>query len=320
MPLLVRRTLEVPPDQGDGGTPTTPEPTRLINLTWTSPNGESLGLMMEGNGAGVHVLSGIDGLGAAPRAVTTQPLATGGSALRWSHVDQRMITLPLHIQAPTNPELVELKRRVISAFLATTPAAGVPTPGTLRVTRSDGTWREIGAVYMDGLGGADETSLSPYVDRAVLQLLCPDPWFYGASSVAADFTTSTTLRNYLNPYETLSTGRTLGEVTVSVTSDVAVSPVWEVTGPATTVTVRYASGGPGWTYGAISAGRTITVDVERYTVTDETGANRISGIGWPTSTLFRLNPGPNALLISITGGVDGTSSVRLSYRPRWESA
>ena len=317
MPLLVKPTIEVPP--GTGGPGDTPgDPARLINLAWTSPSGDMLPLMTEG--PGVHILAGIDGLGAAPRSLTFQPLATGGSLPRWSHVDQRLITLPLHIQALTNPALVALKRRVIRAFTATTPAAGVPVPGTLRVTRADGTWREIEAIYLDGLGGADETTLSPTIDRAVLQLVAPDPWFYGASSVAAEFTTTTILRNYLNPYETVSTGRTLGPVEVVVTSDVAVSPVWEITGPATSVTVRYEPNGPGFTYGAIAAGRIITVDVENYTVTDETGANRIGGIGWPTSTLFRLNPGANNLTISITGGVDGVSKVRLSYRPRWESA
>ena len=316
MPLLVKPVTAAPPDQGGGGGE--PGPVRLINLMWTSPTGDMLPLMTEGNG--VHVLAGIDGLGAAPRALTFQPLATGGSMARWSHVDQRLITLPLHMQAAANADLVALRRRVIKAFTDTTPAAGVPQPGVVRVSRSDGTWREIEAIYLDGLGGADETTLSPTIDRAVLQLVAPDPWFYGVSTVAAEFTTNTVLRNYLSPYETVSTGRTLGPVEVEVTSDVAVSPVWEITGPATSVTVRYDPTGPGFTYGAIAAGRVITVNVEDYTVTDETGANRISGIGWPTSVLFRLNPGPNSLLISITGGVDGVSKVRLSYRPRFESA
>jgi hypothetical protein len=294
------------------------ETTGLINLVWTSPTGQTLPLMSEGEG--VHVLSGIDGLGAAPRVLTLQPLATGGSVARWSHVDQRLITLPLHLQAANNQELVALRREVVSAFLSTTPAAGVPAAGTLRVTRSDSTWREIQAVYMDGLSGADETTLSPTVDRAVLQLVCPDPWWYGDREVAAEFTDATVDRNYLSPYETISTGRTLGAVLVEVSSDAAVSPVWTITGPAQSVTVRYATAGPGWTYGSIAAGRSVTIDVEKYTVTDDTGASRIDNIAWPSSSLFQLNPGNNNLLVSITGGQDATSAVRLAYRPRWEAA
>lgn len=315
MPLLVRPIALTP---GGPRTPPTAEPATLINLLWTAPDGTDLPLMSTGNG--VHVLAGIDGLGAAPRSITMQPLATGGAVARWSHASERLITLPLHLQAETNADLVELRRTVTAAFLSTAPAAGVPIPGTLRVTRSDGTWRETKAIYMDGLGGQDETSLSPHVDRCVLQLIAPDPWWYGGSSVALEFADTTTSRNYLAPYETVSTGRTLGGVTVNVNSDAAVSPVWTITGPAQSTTVRYESNGPGWTFGAIAPGGEITIDVEKYTVTDETGASRIGNIAWPTSSLFQLNPGPNRLLVSITAGQSGVSKVRLEYRPRWEAA
>lgn len=319
MPLLVK-PLAVPTEPPVVVTPPGPTPaTRYISLRFTSPNGDSIGLSDPSDVAGIHTLTGIDGLGAAPRALTLQPLATGGAYARWSHAEPRLITLPLHMQAETNPDLVALRRRLTLALLATVPAAGVPKAGTLRVTRSDGTWREIGCLYSDGLGGADEGSLTPFVDRAVVQLICPDPWWYGESSVAADFSASLTARNYLNPYETVSTGRTLGTVSVDIEGDAAVSPVWTVTGPADSVTVRYASG-PGWTFGAVAAGTTITVDTENYTVTDNTGASRIGNIAWPTSTLFQMPPGPNTLTVSIQGGTTGVSSVRLSYRPRWEVA
>ena len=297
-----------------------PAAARYIALQYTSPSGDVLSLSDDSDVAGIHTLTGIDGLGAAPRALTLQPLATGGAYARWSHAEPRMITLPLHLQADSNPELVALRRRLTLALLSTVPAAGVPTPGTLRVTRSDGTWREIGCLYSDGLGGADEGSLTPLVDRAVLQLICPDPWWYGENAVAADFAASLTARNYLNPYETVSTGRTLGTVQVDIVGDAAVSPVWTITGPATSVTVRYQPSGPGWTYGAITAGRTVTIDTENYTVTDDTGASKIGSIAWPTSTLFHMSPGPSTLTVSIQGGTTGVSGVRLSYRPRWEAA
>lgn len=316
MPLLVQPIAPQTPPV----VVTPPATTRYISLRYTSPSGEQIGLSDPSTGPGVHTLAGIDGLGAAPRALTLQPLATGGTFARWSHVEQRLITLPLHMQADTNPDLVAMKRRLTLAFLATAPGAGVPVSGTLRVTRSDGTWREIGCLYSDGLGGADEGTISPFIDRAVVQLVCPDPWWYGESSVAADFSAALTARNYLNPYETLSTGRTLGDVSVDIAGDAAVSPVWELHGPATSVTIRYEPSGPGFTYGAISAGSTITVDTQNYTVTDNLGVSRIGNIAWPSSTLFQMRPGPNSLLVSIQGGVTGTSSVRLSYRPRWEAA
>jgi hypothetical protein len=228
------------------------------------------------------------------------------------------LTLPLAVLGDPST-FVQLRRDVALAFLSTTPAAGVPRTGTLRITRADGSWREIGCLYVDGLGWTDDAGQGITHDRVALQLLAPDPWWYGAEVVALDFAT-TAGRSYLAPYETVSPDRALGSGTVDVIGDAAVSPIWTITGPATSVTVRYSDSGPGWTFGAIDAGETITINVETYTVTDNTGANRIGNIAWLTSTLFQLSPGPNALLLSITGGVVGQSAIRLTYRPRWETA
>lgn len=312
MPLLV-------PPPTTPATPTTPASPRLLAVSWTSPDGEELNLTHVGAGTGIRFLSGADGFGAAPRQVTTQALATGGTYPRWSVADERLLALPLHFQATTNAELIELRRRAARLITATTPTAGVPRPGTLRVTRGDGTWRELSALYLDGLSWPDEWSLGPNLARTVLQLLAPDPFWYGPQTVALDFGAATA-RSYLAPYETLTPNRTLGQVLVDVDGDVPVNPVWQITGPADTTTIRYTTNGPGITVGAVDEGETIIVDVEAKTVLDNTGANRIDNVAWPTSSLFQLAPGINDLLISLTAGVDGQSSVRLTYRPRWETA
>ena len=320
MPLLVRRiTPEPPPTPTPPPEPPIPAPVQFIDAQWTSPDGEELELMAPSNSDGVHLLAGADGLGAAPRSVATRPLATGGSMARWSHAEERLITLPMQIQAMTHGAFVELRRKVVRAFLATTPAAGDPRPGTLRITRADGTWREIKAIYLDGLSWSDDTVFGPNLDRAVVQLVAPDPWWYGDTVPALEFGTGEA-RDYFDPYETVSADRELGAATVEILGDVAASPVWTITGPATSVTVRYAEAGPGWTFGQILPGETITIDVERYAVYDNTGANRIGNIAWTTSTLFTLRPGPNDLLLSITGGVTGQSKITLTYRPRYETA
>lgn len=316
MPLLVSPPTTTPPEVPP---PTTEPAQRLIGARWTAPNGEALPLITFGPSAGIRLLAGADGFGAAPRVVTTQALATGGSIPRWSHAAERLLALPLHFHAPTNGDLIALQRTAARLFLATTPPAGTPTPGVLRITRGDGTWREISALYLDGLSWADDTMLGPQIARAVVQLVAPDPWWYGDTVVALEFGADAG-RNYLAPYETVSPNRTLGAATVTVTGDVDVSPVWEITGPATTVTVRYATAGPGWTFGAIDDGETITVDVAASTVTDHTGANRVGDISWTTSRLFTLRPGDNELLLSLAGGLPGQSRIRLTYRPRWETA
>jgi len=318
MPLLVPRSVPEPTQP-----PTTPEPPPssafAIGATWTAPDGTTLDLMDQGSETGIMIRGdGVAGFGAVPREVTRIPLPAGGSQVRWSRADERIITLPLMIYAPTPTEFLTLRRRVTRAFTQTTPSAGIPQPGTLRITRPDGTWREISGVYLSGLDWEDQALQGAVYDLLVIQLLC-EPWWRGDTVVELEFGYAAP-RDYLNPYETVSPDRTLGEASVTILGDVDALPIWTITGPATSVTVRYPGLGPGWTFGQIDPGETITINVENSTVTDNTGANRIGNIAWPTSRLFTLHPGRNNLLLSITGGADGQSSIRLSYRPRWETA
>lgn len=312
MPLLVKPKLLPPPP------PPTSRP--VVDATWTAPDGSVLPLMSR-TSPGVTILAdGVAGLGATPRSVTRRALATGGAVPRWSHAEERLITLPVGILADDPASFLTLRRQIARAFTQTTPPAGVPRPGVLRITRADATWREISCLYLDGLGWADSPGFGALQDVAVLELVAPDPWWYGRTEMALDFEDATSLRDYLSPYETVSGGRSLGAATVTIGGDIPVDPVWTVTGPADSVTVRYETAGPGWTFGSIDAGSTITIDVENYTVTDETGANRIGDLSWPTSTLFQLQPGPNALLLSIGGGSPGVSRIGLTYRPRFETS
>lgn len=315
MPLLVPRTPTPPPVPEEPPGLSVP----VISAAWTAPDGSVLDLMDAGSDSGVLIRGdGVAGMGAAPREVTRQPVSVGGSLLRWSRAAERIITLPLMIYAPSATELLALRRRVTRAFVQTTPVAGPPRRGTLRVTRADGTWREISGVYLDGLEWEDNAFQGAFYDLIVLQLLC-DPWWVSDEVVELEFGYLEP-SNYLNPYETVMPDRTLGAATVSIVGEVPAAPVWTIAGPAVSVTVRYESDGPGWTFGQIGAGETITIDVERRTVTDHTGANRIADLSWSTSRLFEMAPGENRLLLSITGGVAGQSEIRLTYRPRWETA
>lgn len=240
---------------------------------------------------------------------------------RWSHIDERLITLPLDIHGEDHTEHLTMKRRVTRAFTSTTPRAGVPVPGVLRVTRADGSWREINAFYLSGMSWADEASLSAWRMRAAVLLVACDPWWYGPEAYGLAWQSGTVVQlSYYQPYETVSPNRELGARTVNVESEIEVSPVWQITGPATSVTVRYEPNGPGWTFGTILAGETITIDHQAMTVTDQSGKNRIGNLAWPTSSItWSMRPGPNPLLLSITDGT-ADSTIEMTYRPRWETA
>lgn len=314
MPLLVRSQIVEPPlPPVGGGGPVAP----AVGVTWTAPNGETWDLMNEGNAAGLVIaMDGIEGLGAAPRALYRQDSHTGGSFARWAHMAERILTLPLFLYDTDHDSLQQRKRRLIRSFTMTTPTAGVPRPGTLRVTRADGTWREISAYYMDGLESFTTHPLRAEID-GVVQLLATDPRWYGESTVAAEFATAEA-RSYLDPYETVSPTAALGEQLINVAGDLPASPVWTITGPATVVSVR-PTGGFGWQLNGVAAGEQVVIDVERKTVRSSTLGNRIGSLTWPGAILFELEPGEVSIDLEITGGSPGVSSIRLEYRPRWES-
>lgn len=315
MPLLVR-TAQTPDDPAP---PTPGGGTHITHVMWTSPDGDELDLMRILDDPPILLRPGVDGFGAAPREVARQALASGGGFGRWSHAAERTITLPMALHHPDPDAFLQLRRRVTRAFTATTPPAGTPRPGRLRVTRSDGSWREIAAVYLDGLGWADADGIGATDDLPVVELVAPDPWWQSGEQFTLQFGIPEP-RNYLDPYETVSAGRGLGSQTVTIVGEIPAAPVWTIHGPAESVTVRYADAGPGWTFGAVDEDETITIDVGAATVTDQDGTNRVGDLAWPTSSLFRLPPGDTDLLLSMDGGEPGRSAIVLTYRPRWETA
>lgn len=323
MPLLIAPRQ----DDGDGGGPGPgpDQPGDVVHGTWTDPNGGVLDLSCHRVGHGVWMMPGATGLFAAPRAVTREALAAGGTYGRWSHVDERLVVLPVGIVAPSSEQLRELRRNVVRRFTATTPAAAPPRPGTLRYTYADGSWRELHAVYVEGLGGHDEGRYRRRYHLPVITLVCPDPWWYGPEEVAIAWRAETEARDYLDPYETVSPHARLGTREITVAGDAPASPVWQITGPATTVTaglVTASDDGPSWSLAPVEAGEVIRIDTAAWTVTNQDGQNRISRLDWGGgSTLWQLPAGEVRVHVDMTGTspTDPPSGVRLTYRPGWET-
>ena len=315
MPLLVPRVQQQPP----AAPPPVEEPRPAgSQVVWYSPCGTEISLSDTIAPGAFLTNEGVAGLGAAPREVVRQELAAGGSFARWGQVTERIITLPVFIYADTREEFLAWRREFTRHFTDTVPPASVPKPGRLRVLRSDGSWREIRAIYLDGLTWEDESSQGSTYDIAVIQLVAPDPYWYGEITPVLEFQAAPA-RNYLSPYETVSPDRSLGQQVVEIAGDNPVLPVWEFVGPATSVQVEIV-GGPKLLYGNISAGETVTIDTSSYTVVNQLGQNRIGRIDWSVSELFQIPNGTVTLNLTLNGGVAGQSAIRLSYRARWETA
>lgn len=285
-----------------------PYPAQRVTAQWFSPNGTVWDLTAPIGSYGVALLDGVAGLGAAPRQSIRHALATGGTYGRWSYADERIITLPLIAPSALYPAFAR-------SITVTTPAAGRPSPGRLRVTNVDGTWREVKANYLGGLENVNDSS--PDGRPAVVQLFCPEPWFYGEASAALTFDYVAT-RSYFSPYETVTPNNEVGTSDAYIDGDVAARPVWTLLGPGSLYTVTAPSGS--FTYQAgLAVGQSVVVDVEALTVVDNTGANVIGNLSWPGSKLFTLPAGAITITVAISGAGSG-AGVHLSYRPCFELA
>lgn len=311
MPLVAGVGSVVDPGPVLGGVP-------VMAADWYSPDGTVWDLLGNAPSAPLWTRPGVSGIGAAPRTVTSRALATGGTVGRWSHADERLIAWPLGLDVGVGfLGHDDLWRMFLRSWTATSPAAGVPRYGLLRITRPDGTWRQLSCRYQSGLefqGGPD----LPGQGSPVLSIVASDPWWYGPSQSALHFG-FTAPRSYFDPYETVSPTQTVGAQLITVDGDVDASPVWTLTGPALGYTVSIP--GRSFTYNApLAAGEQVTVDVGARTVTAAaTGASRIGSLTLPGSQLFTLPAGRVLATVDIAGAQPG-AAVDLSYAPRFESA
>jgi len=283
---------------------------------WFGPDGSYVDLSANSAVSGASTLAGYLGTGAAPREAVVQRTPVGGIP-RWSSVPPRPVTWPVFLAGPNPPAFLAAWRGMVRSFTATRPPAGVPVAGKLRVTQSDGTFRELAMVYDDGLDPDRARGYGVTCLTAVIAGTAYDPWWYGPDTVGLIFG-ATTARSYLAPYETLTPTNTLGVQTVTVAGDVDASPVWSVTGPATSVRVQRGSGQQWYYPAALLATDTLVVDTAAGTVT-KNGTSVIGTLDWSVSTPFTLPPGARTITLTIAGST-AASQVAMSYRPRYETA
>lgn len=288
--------------------------TDIVSTSWIAPDGTEFPF----DGNPLFRVQGATGLNAVPRTVTTQSLPTGGAFGRWSHAEPRAIALPIAcvIDSGAN-DLMQYWRSFVRGVLATTPVAGAPVPGKLRIGRSDGTYREVSCVYQSGLEGDDSSAQELVYVTAALSLIAPDPWFYGPNVYALQWKSDVT-RSYLSPYETVSAGLQFGQSHLNVAGDVDALPVWTITGPCSSLTAIRGDGAQWKLNTTLSSEQSRVIDVSVPTVTDGSGASKVGELDWPTSSLWTLPPGDQTITLNVAGSGPGTT-ISLQYRPRWET-
>jgi hypothetical protein len=190
-------------------------------------------------------------------------------------------------------------------------------PGRLQIARPDGSVREILACYEAGFDGEPRQGWT--YDTAVLALYCEDPYWrdVAPTTVLREFALGA---DFLRPFMTVSSSRTLGETQIDNRGDVEAWPAWTITGPASSVGATNSTTGEAFTLThTLLAGQIVGITTDPPTVRGPAGEVLTGSLDWPGARLWALQPGVNDVDFQVGGSGPGTR-IELSYYQRYETA
>lgn len=322
MPIRRGQVVVTPPTDTPG-VPTEPQPRVRDSprALWIAPDGEEVPLTSPE--MGWKTLHGVKGLGSLPVTLNTDKLPGGGARVRNVRREHREFDWPVRYYGRNHTEFLERKHYLIDKFTQTDELG----PGTLVVTRPDGSTRQIGAYYVEGLEGDEDGWLA---ESAVITFLAEEPWWTGPAEVSDEIVQQSDNGSYLGVvgkgFPNVSSSKTLGDTTVLNPGQLTTPVTWTFTGPASLITVTHDTTGKSFTlnpnyagHGNLLAGETITVQTDPMKITGPDGSAWTGALNWPGASLFPLLRGNNKINFVLSGAVTGTK-VSWRFAPRYRSA
>lgn len=279
--------------------------------TWTDPAGTVTTLDVEWGAAGRFM----------PPILAIEDIVPGqpGSRRRMTQHKPKDVLLPLWITAVDDVTLRAKTRALVYAF---DPTRG---DGILTVTAPDGTQRKLTCRSAAGLELGEKADTDTFVtwQRAALQLHANDPYFYDTSTQVLSYALNPAAATPFFPFFplTVSGDGVIANTTITNGGDIAAWPVWTITGPGTG-TILVANDTLGQQIALtqpLGSTDVLTIDTRPgiKSVRLASGVNAFSLLT-PTSTLWPLAPGPNAVRVIVSGASVATS-VTLVYVNRYLS-
>lgn len=310
MPVLVK------PLTGPGG-PRLPEPVPL-GLTYIDPDGRAWAW---GDPSQNVFATACAGISSPPVTMTSIGLPGGGALPQFYSAAVRPIIIGLRAYNDDSDQAAFLAMQDALAWSLWTVRAGAPAPGTLVVSRPDGSSRQLRVFCIDGpdQGDDDGTKSGVMWSTYVVTLQAPDPFFEDAAATVLEFSISSAPGIPPMPPIQLASASLLGQTEVVNSGNADSYPVWTLTGPGTP-TITNTTTGRSWGLSvALGSSEVVTVD------TRPTIQSAVDGLGlnrWPdlvTSSprdLWPLLPGMNHLNLNMAGSTSA-SKVVLSYTRKW---
>lgn len=265
----------------------------------------------------VSVLAGPAGLLMPPVSLSSRELPLrAGSRLQGVRVATREFDLPLLIKAASLAAVVDTHEQLLTWV--------DPTRGDVawRVTRPDGTRRELLCTYLAGLEGEEtlENGVETWWEGVATfrahepywRDVDPTVWTYAVDALAGSWFPMT--------FPVRLAGSQVFRVTGVVNSGSAEAyPTWTIVGPGTDPVLRNLTTGKHLGLAlALAAGESLIVDTAplvELPIRDGGGNSRFDAVT-SGSERWPLIRGANSLQIELTGA-NADSRVTLEYRRRW---
>ncbi|MFC4336014.1 phage distal tail protein [Salininema proteolyticum] len=244
------------------------------------------------DGTGIEVGPGAGGLGLPPVATQWVEGAGDGALYRGRRILPRDIDLPLQILGQS-PEDLRSWLRVLERMLA--------GPAELRWMLPSGEYWKVDVVHT---GGGDWATGQDTTGRdwlhTMITLRAGEPyWTYSRTShvVIKAMGGRGLLGGSLVSLQ-VSSSQAQGEVALVNDGSAPSWPVWEVTGPASNLSVSL-EGKTGFDWnGTLGEGERLVIDAKAKTVTDSSGASRYASMSFGPD-LFSLPPGRSHITIGL---------------------
>jgi phage-related protein len=308
VPILVAPGSVVPE------TPTVPE-IEATQLDWISASGEIIRLTdWYALDSGLMVMPGVLGhLMPSWEFYSDTSPAFDGESIRGVRAGPRNITVPVLMWGPDRNTCLDIFHRLISSL---NPRNGI---GTLVFTEPSGRSYSIQGYYASGFEGDDnDDETGRHWITAVLVFRCPRPYFEG-DIVSYTWQLAETPGNFF-PFFPLnvSPSQVLGSLEIVNIGDAEAFPIWDLSGPYTSITLENLSTGKSLIIAKDAlAGQVAVIDTTegvKTAVLD--GSTNLYEWMSLTSSLWPLRPGSNQISISLSGATTGASAT-LTYRPRY---
>lgn len=328
MPIPARPLVPVSGPSRARLLPPIPEDWQNTHVSIRGRNGEGEEIPLTGfqssSWPAIVLQPGVSGLDMPPFQVHTDDSPNlDGSMFRGARAAARQILLPVFVYGIDRRTLRDFKRKLANAL---NPKAGYCV---LTFTEQDGIPRRLQCYYTGGMEGNESLDASGFKWVAYgIQLSAVDPWFYGDTEAAADWSFGSSQPFLGTPFFPVKLGvGTPSSSTLAVNNpgDIEGWPVWTITGPLKSFEFTGPDGTswgiPAQAGGAdcLQSGRTLTVDCRPgyKTIKDDQGTNYFPLMS-PNPSLWSLPPGISTFQAELVAG-SGTPTVGMKLSPRYAS-